>query len=293
MKAKLLTALVVVLISLLTTSYAYACLTIDTVSINCPSANLGFSAVVVSDNENTQNIVYIQAIITPDKNSINIAVSNAYPNYQGILKYTIKNTGNYPIQFTLLTVTNSNPIALQITTTDHTGTLLGPSQVIQGATNIRVLSTAQENTVYTFKIQITAQAREPTRPHTVDFWKDRFQEQIYKGSQPKIDASTLEQYLNQISSQSKVFKFTGTRLQKFQQALNTLTLPNRASMESQLKAQLLALWLNQIAGWTQGYTIDGKSSQQVIQGSENALQNRQAAKYGTWRGLCERFNNLS
>jgi hypothetical protein len=64
-------------------------------------------------------------------------------------------------------------------------------------------------------------------------------------------------------------------------------------MESQLKAQLLALWLNQIAGWTQGYTIDGKSSQQVIQGSENALQNRQAAKYGTWRGLCERFNNLS
>jgi len=289
MKAKLLSILIVVLIALLSTSYAYACLTIDKASINCLIPNLVFNSATASENE---NLATIKASISSARDTITVTVYNAYPNYQGTLKYSIKNTGNTPIQFTGLTIINSNPNALLITPTNPTGILIQPSQITQGTTGIKVLPNAEENHVYTFKIQISAQAKEPAKPHTVDFWRDRFQEQLCKGNQPKIDASTLEQYLNQISSQSNIFKFTGTRQQKFQQAQNILTLPKKANAEPQLKAQLLGLWLNQIAGWTTGYKLEGKTSQQIIQGSEGVLRNKQTSKYDSWRSLCERFNNL-
>ena len=93
MKAKLISILFVVLIALLSTSYAYACLTIDKVSTSCFTPDLIFNSASASDNENTATIY---ATISSAKDIITVTVSNAYPNYQGTLKYSIKNTGSLP-----------------------------------------------------------------------------------------------------------------------------------------------------------------------------------------------------
>jgi hypothetical protein len=62
-------------------------------------------------------------------------------------------------------------------------------------------------------------------------------------------------------------------------------------MEAKLKAELLALWLNCVAGWTSVFNIDGKTAQQIIAGSENVLVNHKTTQYEQWKDLCEDFNN--
>jgi hypothetical protein len=158
---------------------------------------------------------------------------------------------------------------------------------------MHVQPTAQQERQYNFQIRITAQPKEPTHPRTATWWQNQFQGCLNRNGQPNIDAATLEQYLDQIDSQSPNFRFTGARSQKFQQAINILNSPTRANSEIKLKAQLLVLWLNQAAEWTTGYQVDGKTAQQIIQGSENVLTNHQASRYDYWRSLCERYNNLS
>ena len=291
MKTRLLAILTVTVLSLLTTSYSYASLNLNNQPL-CPTLNIQFTSATTSDNE-AQNIANIQAHISYDRNTINIQVTDAYPNYEGYLTYTIKNVGNGPIQFTAVTVTNPNPEALQITTTNHAGTTLQPCQNTQGTTTMHVQPTAQQGRQYNFQIRITAQPKEPTHPRTATWWQNQFQAYLNRNGQPNIDAATLEQYLDQIDSQSPTFRFTGARNQKFQQAINILNSPTKANSETKLKAQLLALWLNQAAEWTTGYQVDGKTAQQIIQGSENALTNHQTSRYDYWRSLCERFNNLS
>ncbi|MEM2281758.1 MAG: hypothetical protein QXZ68_07235, partial [Candidatus Bathyarchaeia archaeon] len=88
------------------------------------------------------------------------------------------------------------------------------------------------------------------------------------------------------------FKFTGPLRQKFQQAYNILEMPKRPTMLDKLKAQLLALWLNQVAGYTQGYTLKGMTAPKIIQGSENAILNGWTNQYEYWKDLCEKFNNI-
>ena len=63
-------------------------------------------------------------------------------------------------------------------------------------------------------------------------------------------------------------------------------------MEGKLKAQLLALWLNYVAGWTAGYILDGMTAKQIIDGSENALVNHLTGQYEDWKNMCDGFNNL-
>jgi hypothetical protein len=294
MRNKLLALLAITIITLLTSSYTYACLYTDASTINCQDFNIIFTTATTSDNENTKNTANIQAQIAYDHQTINVRITNAYPQYEAYLKYTIKNTGKYPAQFTAPTITNPNPEALQITTTNHQNTILQPGQTIQGTTTIHLLATIQQNRQYTFQIKNTATAKEPTHPHTASFWTDQFQAHTTcKSSQATVDPTTLEQYLNQINAQSNIFKFTGTRNQKFQQALNILNPSGYVNTETKLKTQLLALWLNQIADWTENYTVDHKTAQQIIQGSETALLNHQTNKYATWKNLCELFNNLT
>ena len=63
-------------------------------------------------------------------------------------------------------------------------------------------------------------------------------------------------------------------------------------MEAKLKAQLLALWLNYVSDYSNGYTYQGKTAQQIIQGSENTLLNHQTSKYEYWKNMCDGFNKL-
>jgi hypothetical protein len=63
-------------------------------------------------------------------------------------------------------------------------------------------------------------------------------------------------------------------------------------MEAKLKAQLLALWLNYVAGWTEGWTLNDMTAGEIIQGSEDALINHRTSEYRYWKDLCDDFNNL-
>jgi hypothetical protein len=156
MKTKILALLTITLIAMLTTSYAYACLT----SHYHPTSrhiDIEFTRVTSTDNEQNFNTADIQAIITRDRNTIMVWVSNAYPNYEATLKYTIKNIGSYPVKFSAPTIINPNPEALEVKTTNHQSVILYPQKSIQGTTKILILSTAQQNTRYTFQIQNTAQ----------------------------------------------------------------------------------------------------------------------------------------
>jgi hypothetical protein len=303
MKNKIIALIVIAAIAFSTISYAFACNSINP-QVNDDNPNIEYTSAQTYDNENT-NLANTQAQITNDHDTINVQINNAYPNYEGQITYTIKNTGNYPVEFNAPTIINPNPDAIQIITTNHQCTILQPGQSTQGATKIRTLANAQQNHQYAFQITNTASATpdetanpgtshpETCHPHTVDFWTDQLKLQLNgKCNQAKVDASTLEKYLNQISMQSKIFKFTGSRTQKFQQALNLLTPPNNANTQTKLKAQLLAVWLNQMADWTANFKIDNKTANLIIQNTETVLTKCQSNQYQTWKVICELFNNL-
>jgi len=294
MKTKIFALLILAIIALSIMGYSYACLN-GGLNINCnqPNCDIKFTTVTTSDNEHEKDVATTHAQITNDGNTINTYISNAYPCYEAHITYTIQNTGNKPTHFTNLTIINPNPEALEITTTNHTCTWVQPGQTVNGLTIVHILQTARESWQYTFQIKIGIICQ-IEYPRTIGFWKHQFQTAlgIIKGRQ-HIPSATLEQYLDQITSQSQIFSFTGTQRQKFQQALDILSPPQRSSMEAKLKAQLLALWLNYVAGWTNGYKIDGMTAEEIIEGSENALTTPIPAEYEYWKNLCDRFNNIT
>jgi hypothetical protein len=289
---KTATALILTIIALLTMGYSYAC---ESGGINIKPNNfdVAFTNVVANDNEAEMDVATILAQIAQDGNIINIYILNAYPGYEASIEYTIQNKGEIPARFDSLTIKNPNPEALKITTTDHTYTWLQPDQTVQGRTAIQILEEAEENRQYTFQIIMGLSSKEE-KPRTVGFWKQQFSAALTQTeSQLQIAPETLENWLDQISAGSRVMEFTGSREEKFQKALKILEMPKGSKMEDKLKAQLLALWLNYVAGWTEGYTLNGMTAWQIIQGSETALQNNQTSQYQYWKNLCEEFNNIS
>jgi hypothetical protein len=292
MKTKIFAALVLATIALGIIGYSYACWN-GGIQINCYcKCDLAFTSVKTWDNEIEKDVATTTAYITCDKDTIKVKITNSYPCYTAYINYTIKNTGKYPIQFTSVTIINEHPEALEITTTNHTGTVLSACQTITGTTTVHTLQPAQQNWQYEFQIKISAKCKPKGYPHTIGFWKNQFAPYLGKPGKPQIPAQTLEDHLDQITAQSNVFEFTGTRKQKFQQALAILEMPRRPTMLDKLKAQLLALWLNYVAGWTEGYTLNGMTAQDIINGSEKAILTGATDEYEYWKNLCDQFNNL-
>ena len=290
MKTKIFTLLILTMIIITTIGYSYSCHN-GRFHINCYCyCNIKFTHVTTSDNEIEKDVGDVYATISCDKNIINVYISNAYPCYEANITYTIKNTGCKPVRFTGLTIINDYPEALEITTTNHTCTWLMSGETVQGTTTVHILQEAEQNWQYTFQIRIGTECQKRS-PRTIGYWKLRFLIALYK-IRHHIPSPTLEQYLDEISAQSQIFEFTGTQKQKFRQALEILKPPRRSSMEAKLKAQLLALWLNYVAGWTEGYKLEGMTAWDIIQGSENALLNNETSEYEYWKNMCDRFNNL-
>jgi len=305
-KTKIFALIILAIIALTSIGYSYACLN-GGIQVNCyPSyyCNVVFIKVRTYDNEIEKDVGKVYAQISCDGGTIQVCIDNSYPCYKAYINFTIKNTGCKPVHFDTLTIINPNPEALEITTTNFTCTWLQPCQLCQlcqpcqpcetvkGNTTVHIIQTAQECHTYIFKIEIKYSCGEKPHPCTIGFWKNQFPKALCKSGNPQIPAATLLQYLNQISNQSNVFNFTGTQKEKFQQALDILDLPRRPTPEAKLKAQLLALWLNYVAGWTDGYKLNGKTAWQIIQGSEYALTYNKTSKYEDWKNLCDDFNNL-
>ena len=291
---KIFALIILAIIALSIIGYSYACNN-GGVHIDCycqPNCDLKFTSVTTSDNEVIKDVGKVCAKISCDGYTINAYVTNSYPCYEAYINYTIQNKGTCPIHFDSVTIINPNPEALAITTTNHTCTWLSPCETVKGTTTVHTLQPAQQNGQYTFQIKIGVTCQKEY-PHTIGFWKNQFSEALCKSGRPQVPAATLLTYLNQISSQSPYFEFTGTQKQKFQQALDILSPSNHASMEAKLKAQLLALWLNYVAGWAGGYKYKGMTAWEIIHGSEIALQNHQPNNvYEYWKNMCDGFNNL-
>jgi len=289
---KIFALIILTIIALSLTGYSYACNN-GGIHIDCcyPTCDLKFIIVTTSDNEVIKDVGKVCAKISCDGCTINVYITNSYPCYEAYINYTVKNIGTCPIHFDSVTIINPNPEALAITTTNHTCTWLSSWETVKGTTTVHTLQPAQQNGQYTFQIKIGTSCQ-TKYPCSICYWKNQFFEALCKNGRPQVPATTLEQYLNQINSQSQIFKFTGSRTQNFQLALNILSPPYNAVMKDRLKEQLLALWLNYVAGWTEGYKYGGKTAEQIIQSSENVLKNGQSSQYGYWKGMCEGFNNL-
>ena len=293
MKTKLLATLILSIVALGIIGYSYSCNN-GGISINCYcNCDIKFTKVITSDNEVEKNVSAVSAQINREGDTITACITNAYPCYRAYINYTIKNTGCKPVHFDTLTIINPNPEALEITTTNHTCTWLSPCETVNGTTSVHVLQPAKQDWQYTFQIKIGFTCQEGYS-RTIGYWKNQFSEALGKSGRPQVPAATLLTYLNQISSQSSLtcFNFTGTQTQKFQQALNILSRYTSSSMEAKLKAQLLALWLNYVAGWTNGYKYGGMTAWEIIKGSEDALLNHRTGEYEDWKDLCDHFNNL-
>jgi len=294
MKTKIFALLILAIIALTAIGYSYACLN-GGIQINCYYYNcdVKFTKVTTWDNEIEKDVGNVSAQITYDGNTINVYITNAYPCYEAYINFTIKNKGCKPVHIDEVTVQDYNKTALEIEITNIIAcTWISPCETKNGLLTVHTLQEAQECHTYTFKIVIKFSCAE-YHPRTPGFWKNQFAPYLCKYGQAQIPAATLEGYLDQISSQSNVFSFTGTRNQKFQQALNILSPSIYANMKAKLKAQLLALWLNYVAGWTGGYKVNGMTAWQIIQGSEYALtHNNLTGQYEYWKNLCDSFNNL-
>ena len=291
MKTKIFALIILVIIALSIIGYSYACNN-GGIHVDCYcNCDVKFTQVITNDNEFEKDVADVTAEITCG-NTINAYITNAYPCYEAYINYTIKNTGCKPVHFDSVTIINNYPDVLDITTTNHTCTWLSPYEKVKGTTTVHILQPAEQDSEYEFQIKIGVSCQEGN-PRTIGFWKNQFDKALCKNGKPQVPATTLEQYLDQISPQSPIYEFNGNRTQKFKQALNILSRYTSSSMEAKLKAHLLALWLNYVAGWTGGYKYKGMTAWEIIQGSENALLNHQTDKvYEYWKNMCDGFNNL-
>lgn len=293
MKTRTTTAILLTLITLMSigtafalTSNSYACRT--TCYTNC---DVTFTYVNSYDNEIEKDVAHTCAWITSCKHTIKICVTNAYPCYEATIDYTIKNIGNMKAHIDKITINNPNPEALEISITNHECTWITPCEKINGQLTLHLLEEAQQCHTYEFEITIELSCAELQHPRTIGFWKNQFSA-LYCKDTAQVNSDTLEKILDEISTESQIFNFTGSRKHKFQQALDILNPDFKSNMKDKLKAQLLALWLNYKIGWTTGYTVEGMTAYQIIQGSEAALLNNQTKKFEYWKNLCDGFNNL-
>jgi hypothetical protein len=256
------------------------------------SGGIIFTGVSVSDNESRRDIATVSAKITPDGEAIEVCIAKAYPDYKASITFTIKNVGEMPVHVEVC-IYQYDRTALQIGVSNMIA-WVDPYKTLNGSETIQILDGASQNWRYTFRTEIVASYQPQVFPCSLGFWKHEFSLALGGNKNDKNEQNfgpaTLENYLDQITKQSRVFKFTGTQKQKLTQALTILQTPNPSRMEDKLRAQLLALWLNYVAGWTTGRTLEGMTAKQVIDGSENALINSQIQKYEYWEGLCECFN---
>lgn len=285
MKTKVLAIIITAIIALNIISFSYAGLS-GTIKTNNNSNTLKtyfVLPVTYSDNEIEKDVAQGTATISVDGNEIIITITNGYPCYEAYVNFTIQNQGEQMVHIYSVSLDNPNPTALEVTVTNLACTNLNPWDTAEGVVTTHILQTAQQGQTYTFKI--TIKLRDPTiGPGTPGFWKQQLKAQI--------NPDSLEEYLDQISTESDIFSFTGTRKQKFDIAFEILSMPKRSSTEVQLKAHLLALWLNYLSGLADGYTIDEMTAKMIIDGSEEALFYGQTETYEYWKNLCDEFNNL-
>ena len=289
---KLLAALVLAILTISALGYSFACSN-GGIGTDC-ICSVEFTKVTCKDNEVGKDIGSVRAQISSDRKTIQVCITNAYPGYEAQVEFTLRNRGDLPIHVDEVCIREYDRTALEVDVVKLIVCLwIMPGESKTGLETVRILDGAKPGWKYTFNVEIKTSCQPLEHPRSIGFWKHQFSVALCQiHDSPQVSTSVLAQYLNQINKQSQVFVFTGTQKQKFSQALTTLQPPDHSSMEAKLKAQLLGLWLNYVAGWTNGYVLQGLTAQQITQGSENAIIHHQVSQYEHWKDLCDRFNNI-
>ena len=164
-KGILLTMAIVVAIAAV--PITFACYTGGWSNTNCTpttECKLCFNSVSASDNESTfpepKDVGQTTASIK-DCRTLVVTVANAYPGYNGIVDFCVKNTGSLPATITSIVTTNPNPVYFQLNLTGavQTGVTLQTSEIKCGhlvISGIPQLPDAQ-NRKFTFTITINFQ----------------------------------------------------------------------------------------------------------------------------------------
>jgi hypothetical protein len=125
----------------------------------CPTyCNLNFFSVDASDNEDVKDVADTNACITGCGKTITITIDNAYPGYEGIIDFCVKNTGTLAATITGITIDNPNAGYLQLDLTGavQVGTVVSPCSPKCGQLVVYGIPQLEdaENRTFTFDITI-------------------------------------------------------------------------------------------------------------------------------------------
>jgi len=293
MKTKIGVMFLVAVIASAGIGASYACVN-GSIDIKCCSpCGIKFYDVTTDDNEFDDDVGDVTAQIVDCGGGIDVFIVNAYPLYESYIYFTIKNTGRKPIHIDEVSVEDYDTTALAIDVLGVTCIWISPGETIDSELTVEILQAAKQNWEYSFQVKINVSCEPWRHPRTIGFWKHQFRVALlHRERKIHIHAETLEQYLDEITSESNVYSFTGSQTDKFKESFNILKIPRPRTMENRLKAHLFALWLNDVSGFADGWKYAGMTSGKIIQGSENALINHQSVQYRYWKNMCDGFNNL-
>ncbi len=112
--------------------------------------------------------------------------------------------------------------------------------------------------------------------------------------------NNITNYLEEISNNSTVFSFEGTGYENIVYAMELMHCCGSIhrcgiNMEDKLKAQLLAVWLNVVSGYGDGYVLTLTNGSRItgmwiINASEAAIVNGDVGSYESLKNLCEEYN---
>ncbi|MGF3585339.1 MAG: hypothetical protein ACQXXD_06450 [Thermoplasmatota archaeon] len=300
MKAKIGVLFLVSVIASASIGVSYSCVN-GGIAVNrcCPPCNVKFTDVTTADNEfdddveDPKDVGNVTAWIVECGRGIVVSIVNAYPLYEAYVNFTIKNKGSKPIHIDEVFVEDYDTTALTIDVSGATACIwISPGETLNGGLTVEILQAAKQNWEYSFQVKIKVSCEPQSHPRTIGFWKHQFRVILDGKGNLHIPAEILEQYLDEITSESSVYSFTGTQTEKFEQAFTILKIPHPRTMERRLKAHLLALRLNDVAGFADGWKYNGMTSGEIIKGSEKALVNHLTGQYKYWKNMCDGFNNL-
>lgn len=124
----------------------------------CPeNCKLIFTSVSTGDNEDIKDVGDTTACITCCGKTLTITIDNAYPGYEGIVDFCVKNTGSMAATITGITIDNHNPGYLQIDLTEaiQIGTVICPCTTQCGQLVIGGIPQEDtQNRTFTFDITI-------------------------------------------------------------------------------------------------------------------------------------------
>jgi len=164
---KAITLLVIAVVAFSFLPVSYACWMgrwhVEAKPVSChPECGVIFTGVYAFDNEGKEDVAQIDAWVEDSGGKIVTAMTNAYPDYQGYVAFTVKNVGRVPVKITDVTIDNPNlgEVPVCITERSLEWGLLPPGGWLSKRVGLLMYGVTEEaamNATYTFTITIHAE----------------------------------------------------------------------------------------------------------------------------------------